>query len=271
MKIWLDGNLIDESEAKISAFSYAVTWGRGLYEKTRIYKGWPFRLTDHITRLERSAKALGMRLPKRFELLADGIFSLIAENKVEDGVVFILLVDDIDGTKIFARIEPLPNDLDVLAVVGVRAMLAIGPLPLASHQTCLRWVGELHLAKARAKGLDEVVIISPEGVVLEAINSAIGFIKGETLYLPSNDLPMLPRVSVEASISAAKRIGLQSKRLIFYPIDLYEADEVVLISSIREILPLTQLDGKALPRGKVYQRLAMSYRDVVFEELRLRT
>lgn len=273
MKIWRDGNFVDADDARVNVFSSAAMWGRGLYEKTRIYQGWPFRLADHIARLEKSAKALGMKLPKSFELLADGIASLIAENRVEDGLVFILLVGDIDDTKVFARIEPLLDDSDELAKRGVRAMVAIGPLPIANHQTCQRWVKELHMAKARAKKLDEVVIISPEGIVLEALEAAVCFIKNDVVYLPSNDLPILSRVSVETFVAAARRIGLETKRLIFYPIDLYKADEALLVSSVREVLPLVELEGKPVgggTKGSMYQRLAMAYRDLVFEEIKLR-
>ncbi|HDH97313.1 MAG TPA: branched-chain amino acid aminotransferase, partial [Proteobacteria bacterium] len=87
MRVWADGELIDERDAVIEAFSPAVMCGQGLFEQTRVYRGWPFRLADHLFRLQSSAVALNMGLPPSFELLADGVSSLIEENGIEDGVV----------------------------------------------------------------------------------------------------------------------------------------------------------------------------------------
>ena len=212
-------------------------------------------------------------MPNSFELLADGISSLIEGNGVEEGVVFILLLAAVGGSRLFVRTEPLPEELESLSRDGVRAMTAVGPLPLARHQSCLRWVRRLHLGKAYSSGLNEVVILSPDGIVLEAVESAIGFAKKETLYLPPEDLPLLPRTSMHTFAAAAKRIGLEAKRMRFYPIDLLEADEVFLVNSICEVLSLVELDGKPIGgggKGQLYQGLSMAYRDLVFEELKPR-
>ncbi len=63
MKIWLDGKLVDESEAKVSVFDHGLLYGDGVFEGIRIYNGRIFRLEEHIHRLFDSAKAIILTMP----------------------------------------------------------------------------------------------------------------------------------------------------------------------------------------------------------------
>ena len=63
MKIWLDGKLVEESEAKLSVFDHGILYGDGVFEGIRFYNRRIFRLEEHIERLVDSAKAIGLNLP----------------------------------------------------------------------------------------------------------------------------------------------------------------------------------------------------------------
>ncbi|MEI6656291.1 MAG: aminotransferase class IV, partial [Verrucomicrobiota bacterium] len=63
MKIWLDGKLVDESEAKVSVFDHGLLYGDGVFEGIRFYNGRIFRLEQHIRRLFESARAIVLELP----------------------------------------------------------------------------------------------------------------------------------------------------------------------------------------------------------------
>ena len=63
MKIWLDGKLVDEAEAKVSVFDHGLLYGDGVFEGIRFYNGRIFRLEEHIRRLFDSARAIILDLP----------------------------------------------------------------------------------------------------------------------------------------------------------------------------------------------------------------
>ena len=65
--IWLDGKIVDESDAKISVFDHGLLYGDGIFEGIRFYNGRVFRLSEHIERLYLSAKALLLKMPWTLE------------------------------------------------------------------------------------------------------------------------------------------------------------------------------------------------------------
>ena len=76
MKIYLDGNLVDSAEAKISVFDHGLLYGDGIFEGIRLYGGNVFRLDEHLERLEYSAKAILLKLPWSRKEISDAICAL---------------------------------------------------------------------------------------------------------------------------------------------------------------------------------------------------
>ena len=91
MKIWLDGNLVDESEAKISVFDHGLLYGDGVFEGIRIYNGRVFRLEEHIRRLFDSAKAIILNLPWTIEEVIQATVDTVAANGLTDGYIRLVI------------------------------------------------------------------------------------------------------------------------------------------------------------------------------------
>ena len=71
LKIWLDGSLVDEGEAKVSVFDHGLLYGDGVFEGIRFYSGRVFRLHEHVERLFASSKAIMLESPwSRDEVIA---------------------------------------------------------------------------------------------------------------------------------------------------------------------------------------------------------
>jgi branched-chain amino acid aminotransferase len=91
MKIWLDGELVDESQAKISVFDHGLLYGDGVFEGIRFYNGRIFRLEEHIRRLFDSARAIVINMPWTQEEVCKFTCETVAANGLTDGYIRLVV------------------------------------------------------------------------------------------------------------------------------------------------------------------------------------
>jgi branched-subunit amino acid aminotransferase/4-amino-4-deoxychorismate lyase len=104
-------------------------------------------------------------------------------------------------------------------------------------------------AEARRRGADDAVFVDPAGVVLEGPVTNIWWRRGDTLCTPGLGLGVLAGVTRGVLIAAAPRFGYRVEEGVFTLADLASADEVFTSSSVREVLPVVELDGKRIGDG----------------------
>ncbi len=90
-KIWLDGNLVNEDEAKISVFDHGLLYGDGIFEGIRFYNGRVFRLQEHIERLFDSAKAILLQMPWTLEEICQATVDTCKANGLRDGYIRLVI------------------------------------------------------------------------------------------------------------------------------------------------------------------------------------
>ncbi|MDB4384152.1 aminotransferase class IV [Akkermansiaceae bacterium] len=90
-KIWLDGTIVDEADAKISVFDHGLLYGDGIFEGIRFYNGRVFRLTEHIERLYLSAKALLLKMPWTLEEVCEATLETVRANGLTDGYIRLVV------------------------------------------------------------------------------------------------------------------------------------------------------------------------------------
>jgi branched-chain amino acid aminotransferase len=91
MKIWLDGELVDESAAKISVFDHGLLYGDGVFEGIRFYKRRVFRLEEHIRRLFDSARAIVLEIPWTPEEVRKFVIETVVANGLDDGYIRLVV------------------------------------------------------------------------------------------------------------------------------------------------------------------------------------
>jgi len=91
LKIWLDGKLVDEADAKISVFDHGLLYGDGVFEGIRIYSGKIFELDAHINRLYQSAKGIRLQIPPTRGKLIDAVKKTVEANGVIDGYIRLVV------------------------------------------------------------------------------------------------------------------------------------------------------------------------------------
>jgi 4-amino-4-deoxychorismate lyase len=234
--------------------------GRAAFETMRVYGSRPFRLQDHLERLAASAERIGLPPVDGFEELAA---EALAAAAAEDAVLRLYWTAGREGTgeaTALALVSTLPPDLEErrargAALVSLPLALEAGLRPLApwllggvkSTSYAVNMAAE---AEARRRGADDAVFLGQGDVVLEGPVANVWWRNGRTLFTPALDLGILAGVTRATLLEEAGGLGYGVEEGVFPLSDLAAAEEAFTSSSVREVMPVVELDGKPLGDGR---------------------
>lgn len=257
----LGHGVVDPDRPWLLADDEAVLRGRAAFETLRVYGGVPFRLDSHLQRLRRSAEVLRLPAPDTAGLAALGRQAVEAAGLADAALRIVWTPGRDDGAPGgFALVTPIPPGLEAERARGTRLaslQLAIGAAARAGSPWLLPGVKSTSYAvniaaqeEARRRGADDALFLSLEGLVLEGPISNVWFREGDLLLTPSLELGILAGVTREAMLDAAAAGGIAVEQG-WFPIErLRASDEVLTSSSVREVMPVVQLDGKPVGDGR---------------------
>ncbi len=250
-----------------------VLRGEGVFETLRVHGGRPFRLSAHLDRMASSADRIAMPLPPREGL--EGLAACaLGEFGPDDGSLRLVVTKGPEGHPEQGRAYAVATGISEASVAarnhGVRAVtLALGvPAALrASASWLLGGVKSTSYAQAMAalraaggRGAEDVIYTSGDGEVLEAPTAnVVVVLGGETVTPPEAEVGILPGTTVGFF---GDEIGRRRLKLE----DLRRAQEVLLLSSVRGVVPVLELDGAPVGDGTVGPRgrlLRQAYEDAV--------
>jgi 4-amino-4-deoxychorismate lyase len=254
--------LVDPSEPVVHADDEALLRGRAAFETIRVYEGRPFRLDDHLERLAASAERLGLQPvdPVAFRGLAREVIAASGESA---GVLRLYVTPGREGgayPTALAMVSTLPRDLDARRVRGLRMItvqLGIEPSVRAGAPWLLGGVKSTSYAvnmaaeaEARRRNADDAVFLANGRIVLEGPVTNIWWRLGDELFTPSLDLGILAGVTRATLLASAAELGYEVSEGSFPVENLAGADEAFTSSSVREVMPVIELDGKPLGDGR---------------------
>ena len=273
-QILVDGTPVDPDQAAISVLDVGFQRGYGCFEAMRVYGGKAFRQDAHLDRLAKSAAKLHLPVPNRADL--DDWCTAIAASSGESVVrVFVSGGTDprnlgTDSTTIVlaeeppaeqpavslqSRIAPWHTDSEWFELTGAKA-LSYGFNLAAS------------VASQRA-GFDDALLIGRSGNVLEGPNFSVGWISDGSFSTPTLATGILESITRRAAIEVAERKGITVVEGVFDLQDVLAADEMVVLSTVKEISPVRRVDDHDYAKGPVTAQLAEGFADLVAEELAL--
>ncbi len=267
----INGERFAAASAAIRIDDIGLLRGYGCFEALRSYDGLPFRLGDHLDRLERSAEGLRLPLPPRHEIEA----WTRDRAAVGDSVVRVVVtggtdLDDIgagSSTIVFAHEYIAPGEsirLDELAApwhpAGAASELAgVKVLSYAPNTAAL--------LRARARGFDDAVLIDAATTVLELPMASIAWVVDGVVETPSLDLGILRSVTRNAMIEIAESMGIVVLEGSFPATRLHAADEAFVMSTTKEILPAVLIGSRNYDPGPITAALSAGFRSLVAREL----
>jgi 4-amino-4-deoxychorismate lyase len=258
--------LVPPGEPVLHADDEALLRGRAAFETLRVYGGRPFRIGEHLLRMQASAARLGVAWPGGFEELAGQALEAAGE---PDAVLRLYLTPGREGSGepvSLALVSALPPDLDArrargMALISLLGVRAEAPWLLGGVKSTSYAVNMAAESEARARGADDAVFVRDDGIVLEGPVTNVWWRRGETLFTPALDLGILAGVTRAVVIEVADGAGYAVAEGAYPLADMLEAEEVFTSSSVREVMPVVAVDGTPFARGPAAAALQRALRD----------
>ncbi len=257
--VWLNGEFLPETEAKVSIFDRALNFGQGVYEVSPVidgqFRNWP----HHAARLARSMATVGITDTTEWPLV---LAELIARNALTEGRVYLQVTGGVTEDRFFAS-PPTPVPATVFAFTQADNLL---DNPIAERgqrivlRPDLRW--QVRSAKttqllyavmmkeeARAAGVDDAWLVE-DGVVTEATSSNAHIIDARGV-LVSHPVThgVLPGVTRICVLEIAAELGLAVEERPFTPEELFAAREAFISGAGTLVLPVVEVDGQPIGNG----------------------
>ncbi|MBN2315891.1 MAG: branched-chain-amino-acid transaminase [Sedimentisphaerales bacterium] len=265
LKIWLDGKLVDQEDAKISVFDHGLLYGDGVFEGIRIYNGHVFELDAHIRRLYESAKAIRLAIPISSEELTGAVRETVEANGLSDGYIRLVVTRGA-GTlglnpfickrsSIFIiadKIQLYPEELyekgmKIISATTVRNH----PLAIPPQAKSLNYLNNI-LAKIEAldSNVPEAIMYNHEGYVAEATGDNVFIVKDGVIFVPPVEAGALPGITRNIVIKLAQKENLQVVEKNLTRFDLYVCDEFFLTGTAAEVIGIVEIDGRMIGDGR---------------------
>ncbi|MER5266645.1 aminodeoxychorismate lyase [Actinosynnema sp. NPDC002837] len=270
----LDGTLADPDAPLIRVDDFGLMRGDGVFETILVVDGKPRELAPHLDRLARSAAMLDLPEPDRaaFERAVDLVLDNWAGGaEIALKLVYTRGVEGGDGTPTgFALGMDISPKVMAQRAEGIAAvtldrgiepgLMERAPWLLLGAKSLSYAVNMAAIREAERRGAAEVVFTTSSGSVLEGPTSTLIMARGRTLTTPPAELGILPGTTQAALFRAAGREGWAVEVRPIEVEELYSADGVFLVSSVRKITRVHTLDGKTLPdAAELHGRLAALY------------
>jgi len=255
---YVNGEYLPAREATIPATDLAVLRGMGVFESLRTYGGIPFRLPEHLDRLRQSAAGLGLPVPWENEMLSQIIRTLIEKNNLSAASIRIVVTggESVDffqpigkpGLILMALpLKPYPPTLYQKGA-KVATVQQERFLPEAKSINYLAGVVAMQRAKARDPEIIEVLYIDGDGLITEGITSNVFAFLNGVLVTPGEKILMGVTRQVVLEVAHAE-FEIQVRSLSVS--DIFQAEEVFITGSVKEILPVRQINDTLVGQGVV--------------------
>ncbi|MGI9585733.1 MAG: aminotransferase class IV [Acidimicrobiia bacterium] len=268
--VLINGEPVAPANAVVSVFDIGFQRGYGCFEAMRSYGGVPFRADQHVERLARGAADLRIALPPLDEL-GDWCATVAAAG---DGVVRVFVTGGTDakspGTNstVVVFMEPLP-----VIPSGIRLDVLNAPWHADGQTSELTGAKTLSYGpnvaatiRARSRGFDDAALVGQQDVVLEGPTFSLGWVTDGTVCTPGLDSHILASITRQATLEVASELGIPTLEQRFLRADLVAADEVFVMSSVREVLPVLAVGEVDLDPGPITSELREGFHRLVAKE-----
>ena len=259
--VYLNGQFIAQDQAFVSVTDRGFIFGDGVYELIPVYGGRPFRLDQHLERLERSLQGIRLPNPLTAAQWSDMMHQLIELN-ADDGDQSIYLQitrgpaqrDHAFPTPaaptVFATISPLKPVADALLQQGASAITLDDIRWLHCHIKAISLLPNI-LLRQQAVDVDaQEAILIRDGKITEGAASNVFIVKDGTLKTPPKTQFLLPGITRDLVLELARDSDLACEEAQITPEELRQADEIWLSSSTKEVLPVTRLNNQPVGNGQ---------------------
>lgn len=280
-KIYLDGLIVDEADAKVSVFDHGLLYGDGVFEGIRFYNHRVFRLEEHIRRLYDSAKSILLTIPLTPQEMIAATCATIRANGLIDGYIRLVITRGVGPMGLSPYKCPKASVIIIVDTISLYSEEAYANgLTMAtcssrrpSHDILSPQVKSLNylnnvMAKVEAlqAGAEEGLILNDLGLVAECTGDNVFVIRDGFITTPPITAGALPGITRAAVIDIARELGIPLAERDLSRHDIYTCDECFLTGTAAEVIAATKLDQRVLGTGKpgpITQKIIARFREIV--------
>ena len=265
MIVYLDGQYVDSTNAKVSVFDHGLLYGDGIFEGIRIYGGNIYRLDEHLERLEYSAKALMLTVPLSRAELSAAVCETCRQNELMDGYIRLVITRGIGDLGLAPWLCPKPtvfiiaskislypqehydNGLSIVTVPTRR----ISPDMLPPTVKSLNYLNNIFAKiEARQAGALEAIMLNAQGLVAECTADNIFTVHKGEILTPAAAAGALKGITRSTIFDIAQELKIPIREADLTRYDIWCADECFLTGTGAEVIPVVKLDGRVIGTGK---------------------
>ena len=252
-----NGDIRPSSEALLAAGQVGLLSGWGVFTTMRVVDGIPFAFERHWARMIRDAAALKVPMPSDSEAVRRNLLALIEANRASQATLRLVVVRNRGG------LWEGPSTGRASDVIGLTAVskdwgssVKLSYVPQGRHAAnefagtkILSWAMNLTwIERAQARGFDEVILLNERGEVAECTSANIFIAQGNDVWTPPLNSGCLPGITREILIGETLVPGIHVRERTLAPCDLEQADEIFITSTTRNLLPVSQIEGRNVGR-----------------------
>lgn len=272
--VFLNGKFIPIEEAKVPVLDRGFIFGDGVYELVPVYSRVPFRLDEHLARLERSLELVRIRNPYTRAEWRDIILQLVAKQPFEDQGVYFQVTRGVAkrdhafpkdaAPTVFVMSNPLVTPATELVEHGAAAVSAADDRWLHCDIKSISLIGNCLLRQVSADAGATETILFRDGKLTEASASNVFVVKRGVILSPPKSNLILPGITYDVIFELAQAAALPFEYRDVSRDEVLSADELWVTSSSKEVLAVVTLDGKPVGEGRpgpVFRRMHALYQD----------
>ncbi len=280
LKIYINGQILPQEDAKISVFDHGLLYGDGVFEGIRAYNGKIFTLEEHLDRLYDSATAIALKIPITKAEMANAIKNTMEANNMKDSYIRLVVTRGVgklgldpnkcatpqiiiitDTIELYSK-ALYEKGLDIVTVTTIRNHFSALDPKIKSLNYLNNILAKIESIQA---GAGEALMLNKDGYVAECAGDNIFIYKNKTLLTPPTSAGILVGITRNVVMKLAAEMGIEVKEELMTRYDLYIAEECFLTGTAAEIIPVVKIDGRTIGTGKPGKTtldLLKKYRDL---------
>jgi D-alanine transaminase len=278
---YLNGEFLPLDQARVSVLDRGFIFGDGVYEVIPVYSRRPFRLPEHLARLQRSLDATRLANPMTDAEWSRLVNELVARHGAEDQSVYLQVTRGVakrdhafpkEGRQtVFMMSSPLSTPARELVENGVACITAADFRWLKCDVKSVSLLGNCLLRQSAADAGAAEVVLFRDGQLTEASASNIFVVGNGMLLSPPKNHLILPGITYDVVLELAAATGIAIELRGIPEEEVRSADEIWVTSSTKEVLAVVTLDGKPVGTGKpgpVFKRVHQAFQEFKRKEMR---
>lgn len=279
--VFLNGKFMPIEEARVPVLDRGFIFGDGVYELIPVYSRAPFRMDEHLARLERSLAAVRIRNPYSRAEWREIILQLVAKQSFDDQGVYFQVTRGVakrdhafpkDAVPtVFIMANPLVNPSRELVERGAAAVSAIDDRWHHCDIKSISLIGNCLLRQVSADAGAAETILFRDGKLTEASASNVFVIKGGVILSPPKSSLILPGITYDVIAEIAQAAALPLEYREISEAEVRGADEIWVTSSSKEVLAIVTLDGRPVADGRpgpLFRRVHALYQEFKLKVMR---